>query len=204
MKVTALLAWPSEVTGPAVLLAHGAGAGQQHPFMAGLRTRLAAGGLPAMTFEYPYMSAGRRAPDRAPTLLACHAAAMERLLEYTDRVVLAGKSMGGRMATHLAVDHRPAAVVVYGYPLVPIGKAEPRPTEHLAQVTAPVLFLQGSRDRLAPLELLQPVAEQHGVRLQVIDDADHGFGVPKRTGLGFEDVLDLLAAETVAFVESVG
>lgn len=202
-KVTALLAWPSEATGPGVLLAHGAGAGQQHPFMAGLRSRLAAAGLPAMTFEYPYMAAGRRAPDRAPTLLACHAAAMDRLLEYTDRVVLAGKSMGGRMATHLAADRPCAAVVVYGYPLVPMGKREPRPTGHLESVTAPMLFLQGSRDRLAPLDLVRPLAERHGAHLRVIDDAGHGFGVPKRSGLTFEDVLDLLAVETAAFVRSV-
>lgn len=198
-KVTALLRMPPGATGPAVLLAHGAGAGQRHPFMAGLAERIAAAGLPVMTFDYPYMEAGRRAPDRMPKLLACHAAALERLGSYADRIVLAGKSMGGRVSTHLAGDRPCSAVVVYGYPLVPLGSDQPRDTDHLADVDAPMLFLQGARDRLAPLELLRPVAERHGIRLSVVDDADHGFKVPKRTGLEPGDILDRLAAETVEF-----
>jgi predicted alpha/beta-hydrolase family hydrolase len=198
-KVTGLLRMPPKAAGPAVLLAHGAGAGQRHPFMEGLASRIVAGGLAVLTFDYPYMEAGRRAPDRLPKLLACHGAALERLSSYADRIVLAGKSMGGRASTHLAVDHPCAGVIVFGYPLVPLGSDRPRATDHLGEVTAPMRFVQGARDRMGPLDLLRPVVERHGIELSVVADADHGFSVPKRTGLGLSDVLDRLAAETVEF-----
>lgn len=197
-KITALLRMPIGGAATGILLAHGAGAGQRHPFMVGLRNRLATAGYPTMTFDYPYMEAGRRAPDRAEILLESHRAAVCRLRSYVDHVVLAGKSMGGRMASHLAAGgERCSRMVLYGYPLVPLGKEEPRPTDHLRDVEAPLLFITGSRDRLAPLELLGPiVGGLDAATLHVVADADHTFRVPKRSGLDDERVLDLLAAVT--------
>ena len=201
-KVTGLLSVPPHPGSAAVLLAHGAGAGQRHSFMSGLRRRITEAGITTMTFDYPYMDAGRKAPDRIDRLLECHGAVLARLSDYADAVVLAGKSMGGRMATHLAsYDPEVAGVVVYGYPLVALGKTEPRDTSHLRMIAAPVLVLQGERDRLGPIDLMAPVvARMPAARMVVVADADHGFAVPKRTGLDADDVLDLLASETTGFV----
>ncbi len=203
-KVTALLRGPAAAGRIGVLLAHGAGAGQRHPFMAGMRNRLAGAGIPTMTFDYPYVEAGRRAPDRAELLLECHRAALKRLRGQVDRVVLAGKSMGGRMASHLAAaGERCDGLILLGYPLVPVGKTEPRPTDHLGDIEAPMLFLSGSRDRLAPLALLEPVvAALKTAELVVVPDGDHSFRVPKRTGLGDEDILDRLAARAAEWISA--
>ncbi len=177
-------------SGFGVLLAHGAGAGQDHPFMSRFRDGLAASGHLAMTFDYAYIAEGRKAPDRPPKLLAVHQAATTKLAGYADRIVLAGKSMGGRMASHLAAgvapdgtefDAAPCAGLVYlGYPLIPVGKTEPRDVSHLAKVGAPMLFVAGTRDRLAPLESVQRVvASLPDADLQVVEGGDHSFRVPK-------------------------
>ncbi|MCB2222616.1 MAG: dienelactone hydrolase family protein [Actinobacteria bacterium] len=201
-KVTADLAVPGDPRGPAVLLAHGAGAGRRHPFMAGLVARLVAAGHPTMVFDYPYMEEGRRAPDRMPALLACHRAAHDRLAAYGWPVVLAGKSMGGRMASHLAAGLAgPAGLAVYGYPLVSPSSGAVRDTAHLRETGVPMLFLSGSRDRLAPMGLLRPVVESlPSATLEVVEGAGHSFEVPARSGLTFDGVLDRLAAVTAAWL----
>lgn len=189
-----------------VLLAHGAGAGQRHWFMAGLRNRLAASGLSAMTFDYPYLAAGRKAPDRIARLLECHSAAYDRLAARFDRIVVAGKSMGGRVAGHLVAERRlsPVAVVFFGYPLVTLGNGEARDTTHLERLPAPILFIQGERDRLGPPERIRPIcARLVAGRLEIVPNADHGFSVPKRTGLVRDDVLDLLVAATLSLLQDV-
>jgi hypothetical protein len=196
------------LSGPArgdvgILLAHGAGAGQSHPFMTGLRRRIADAGYPTLTFDYPYMEAGRKAPDRLSRLIECHAAVLDQFARGVDRVVLAGKSMGGRVGGHLAAEHGGvSSIVFYGYPLVALGKAEPRDVSHLSGSDVPMLFIQGERDRLGPLNLIEPVvAAIPRARLAILADADHSFRVPKRTGLDIEAVHDLLARWTVEFVE---
>jgi len=206
LKVTAQLAVPERHVGPAILLAHGAGAGQDHPFMAGVRNRLAAAGHLTMTFDYPYIEGGRRAPDRSEVLLACHRAALARLARYDRRVVLAGKSMGGRMASHLAAfDASTVGLVYYGYPLVPPGKSEPRATDHLEAIAAPMLFVTGTRDRLAPLGLLEAlVGRLRWASLHRVPEADHSFRVPKRLGVGEGDVLDGLVSATVRWMTEGG
>ena len=203
-KVTARLAVPRRPAGAAVLLAHGAGAGQSHPFLSGLRSRLAAAGHPTLTFDYPYVEESRKAPDRAPRLLACHRAALCRLQGYGWPVVLAGKSMGGRMASHLAVEEKsPIGLVFYGYPLVSPSSGAVRPTGHLAETGMRMLFLSGSRDRLAPLDELRPVVRSvRGATLEVVEGADHSFKVPKRIGTTEEEVLDRLAEATVRWIRN--
>jgi len=200
--VTGVLEAHPGPTGPSILLAPGAGAGQSHPFMAGLRERLAAAGHPTLTFDYPYMAGGRRAPDRLPVLLDCHRAALLRLQRRGLPVVLAGKSMGGRVASHLAAEHPGAvALVCYGYPLVSPSTGEERSTAHLAGMGIPVLFVSGSRDRLAPLPLLRRVAAgTAGADLEVIEGGDHGFRVPASAGLDPGAVLDSLAERTLEWI----
>ena len=204
-KVTALLAGPGEgQTG--VLLAHGAGGGQRHSFMEGLRRRLGAAGFSTLTFDYPYMEAGRRAPDRLDRLVECHAAAFERLAERVDEVVVVGKSMGGRVGGHFVAETGSAAkaIVFLGYPLVPIGKEEPRDVSHLRSCRIPMLFVQGERDRMGPPEMIRRItdAAPHAT-LEIVPDADHGFNVPKRTGLDRAAILDSLALTTKAFIEGL-
>lgn len=190
----------------AVLLAHGAGVPQDHPWMVTVRDGLAAAGHPTMTFNYRYAEAGRKAPDRLPTLLDVHRGAAQRLAALTPRVILAGKSMGGRVASHLAAEDAwpAAALVYYGYPLVPMGRGEPRDVDHLARIAAPQLFFAGTRDRLSPPELVaRVVADLPHARLVVVDDADHSFVVPKRAGRTHEEVLAAVVADTAAFLEEV-
>jgi predicted alpha/beta-hydrolase family hydrolase len=204
-RVDALLRMPPEGGSTGIVLAHGAGAGQRHAFMAGLRNRLAASGFPTMTFDYPYLDTGRRAPDRPEVLLACHRAAARRLQPYVDRVILAGKSMGGRMASHLAARGEPAAgLVVYGYPLVPVGKSVPRSTAHLRDVDAPMLFIAGDRDRMAPLPMLEEVVGGLArARLEVMAGADHSFRLPARSGRSDTDVLEQLVSISVEWIGSI-
>ena len=198
--MTARLMVPRNPTGDAVLLAHGAGAGQDHPFMTTLRDALGERGLTVMTFNYAYTEAGRKAPDRVEKLLEVHHAAADRLTAYSDRVVLAGKSMGGRVASHLAADAAwPAtALVYYGYPLVPLGKAEPRDTSHLERITVLQLFFAGSRDRLSPPDQIGPLATRlPRAEAVIVEGGDHSFKVPKRSGRTHEEVICDLAATTV-------
>jgi predicted alpha/beta-hydrolase family hydrolase len=206
-KVTARLEVPKTDSGAAVLLAHGAGAGQDHPFMVTLRKSLAAVGLITMTFNYPYMEAGRKAPDRMPKLLETHRAAADRLVEYCDTVYLAGKSMGGRIGSHLAGDEGwPAAgLIYYGYPLVPMGRREPRDTTHLTKVAAPQLFFAGTKDRLGPPDLIERLAGTlPEATVQIIEDGDHSFRVPKRAGKTAEEVIEDLALRTVLWIAGHG
>ncbi len=199
ITVTARLAMPVEGTEIGIVLAHGAGAGQDHPWMVTMRESLAAQGFPTMTFNYAYTEGGRKAPDRPPKLLAVHSAALERMLRYVDTVVLAGKSMGGRIASHLAADTTDpvAGLVYFGYPLVPLGKGTPRPTDHLGRIGVPQLFFAGTRDRLSPPDLVSKVASgAKDAELVVIPDADHSFAVPKRSGRTTAETLQGLAATT--------
>ena len=106
ITVTARLAMPASGAQTGIVLAHGAGAGQDHPWMVTMRESLAARGLPTMTFNYAYTESGRKAPDRPPKLLAVHAAALERMFRYVDIVILAGKSMGGRNRVATGRRHR--------------------------------------------------------------------------------------------------
>ncbi len=188
-----------------VLLAHGAGIGQEHPWMVAIRDGLAEAGLFVMTFNYRYTEAGRKAPDRMPTLLAVHRAAADALARECDRAVLAGKSMGGRIGSHLAGDNAwPAAGLVYfGYPLVPMGKDEPRPVDHLQAIDAPQLFFSGTRDRLSPPPLIGEIARSvPDGTLEVVDDGDHSFRVPKRAGKTNDEVHSEIVATTADWISA--
>ncbi len=202
----------AEPAGPvAVMLAHGAGAGQDHPWMVSVRDGLAAGGCTTLTFDYAYTAAGRKSPDRMPRLLDVHRAALEAMRQESDAIVLAGKSMGGRMASHLVGDDDGdgsvgdvVAMVYYGYPLVPLGKGEPRPTDHLRRITVPQLFFAGTRDRLGPPPMIEEVvASLPAADLVVVDDGDHSFKVPKRAGRSDDEVRAAIVADTISWLQRV-
>lgn len=186
----ARLAWHG--AGPPVLLAPGAGADSRHRFMVGMCQRLVAAGFGVAALDYPYQVAGRRSPDRAERLVAAHREAYDRVRADRGAMpVLVGKSMGGRIGSHLAVE-TPGRVFL-GYPLVAAGKTEPRSTDHLEGLGR-MLFVQGERDPMAPLPLITGVVARLPLaRLEVIPDADHGFRVPRRIGIDDGAMLDRLA-----------
>lgn len=213
-------ALPLLVDGPAdasvhVVAAHGAGAPMTSGFMAAVAAALAADGVRVWRFDFPYMvraaqEGRRRPPDRAPV---CEAA-WRRVLEHVRAaapgatVVGAGKSMGGRMLTHVLADpdvadaELPAAAVCWGYPLHPAGRPERMRSAHLAAAAArvPVVFVQGDRDALCRLDLMRPVVAACGPQavLDVVDGADHDFKVRKVDSDGGRRDAAALAAEVAA------
>lgn len=188
--------------GVAFLFAPGAGAPVASPWMVEFAERLAALG-PVTSFDYPYMLAGKRAPDRREVLIRAHVEAFEGLAAGSKRaLVLAGKSMGGRMGCHVAVElgaRGPAALVCFGYPL--IGQGGDVRDEVLRALETPVLFVQGSRDPMCPLERLEAVRRDMRApnELYVVEGGDHSLRVRKgdlkRAGTDQDRVdRDILAA----------
>ncbi len=180
-------------------LAHGAGADMHHRFMQALAERLADRGVATLRFQFPYTEAGRRAPNRAPALTATIRAAAEVARERAEgRPLFAGgKSMGGRM-TSLAASQAALpdvrGIVFVGFPLHAPAKPGDERAAHLADVGLPLLSLQGTRDKLAQLELLTPVVEKLAqATLHVVDGGDHSFHVLKRSGRTDDEALDELA-----------
>ena len=207
-EVSALMLAP-EAPRAAMALAHGAGAGMRHPFMTSLAQALAAHGMATLRYQFPYVELRRSRPDPQPVLLATVRAAVATLAREAGDVALfaAGKSMGGRMTT-LAAAEEPLAnvrgIVLFGFPLHAMGK--PPGVEraaHLAQVTVPLLFLQGTRDTLADLGLMREVCDRLGPRatLHVVEGGDHSFHVLKKSGRDDAQALAELASETWRWAE---
>lgn len=198
-EVSALVARPQDARWLYVF-AHGAGAGMRHRFMEAASDALAARGVATFRYQFPYVEHGGRRPDPQPILLATVRAAVAAAREAApDLPLLAGgKSMGGRM-TSLASASEPLdgvrGLVFFGFPLHPPGTPGTSRAEHLERVSIPMLFLQGTRDKLADLSLLGPVLENLGAiaSLHVMDDADHSFESPKRAGRSLTQTLDELA-----------
>jgi uncharacterized protein len=176
-----------------LVLAHGAGAGQQHPFMTSVAEGFAARGIDVVTFDFPYMRARKRVPDRAPVLEQAFSEVIgvARQWSAAARFFIGGKSMGGRMATHLgaALLEGLSGIVVFGYPLHPPGKPDQLRVAHLPSIAAPVLILQGERDTFGtPPELKPPLDSMTvPVKLHIVQGGDHSLAVPGRRR---EDVLD--------------
>jgi predicted alpha/beta-hydrolase family hydrolase len=191
-------------------LAHGAGAGMRHPFMEDVTLRLAERGVATLRYQFPYMEQGRKRPDPPAVLRATVRAAVEAAAEAAGKMPLlaGGKSMGGRM-TSLAASASPLpqvrGLVFFGFPLHAAGKPSSERGAHLADVGVPMLFLQGTRDRLAELDLLRPLCNRLGRRstLKVVDQADHSFHVPRRSGIDQGAVFDELADSVLAWASKI-
>ncbi len=173
---------------PAVILAHGAGADMTNRFLSTVHTGLARAGYVAVKFNFPYAEAGRRAPDPRPLLERCYRAVLDAVMR--DRrlappwIAIGGKSMGGRIASYLAVAGVPVRGLVFlGYPLHPAGRPEQLRAAHLSAVPVPMLFVQGTRDALCDLDRLRPVlAPLARATLHTIEGGDHSFRTPRRAG----------------------
>jgi len=186
------------------VLAHGAGAGMTHPFMAAVAEGLAERSVATLRYQFPYMERGSRRPDSPKLAQATVRAAVAeagRRLEGMP-LVAGGKSFGGRMTSQAqAASPLPGVrgLAFIGFPLHPAGKPSDERAAHLAAIDVPMLFLQGTRDELASLDLLQPVVDRLHVpaALQLFADADHAFHVPARTGRKdsqvMAELLDVLA-----------
>jgi uncharacterized protein len=170
-----------------LVLAHGAGAGQQHPFMVSMARVLSGKGIAVVTFDFPYMRERRKVPDKAPLLEAAFRQAIDAARSWASGLplMIGGKSMGGRMATHLAAQQLDGlkGVVVFGYPLHPPGKPDQPRTAHLPSITAPMLIIQGERDTFGTPDELRPVMKTMTaqVTLHVVAKGDHSLSVRGQT-----------------------
>lgn len=196
--VHALLRAPSNAEWLYVF-AHGAGAGMRHSFMEDAADMLARHDIATLRYEYPYRTAGSRRPDPAGVLEAVTRDVVTFAADAypTWRIAAGGKSMGGRMtsrAQSVQALARVEGLVFFGFPLHPPRRPAVERADHLAAVHVPMLFLQGTRDDLADLDLMRSVTAPLGRRatLHVVDGADHGFAVLKRSGRTGAEVLEEL------------
>ena len=192
------------------VFAHGAGAGMTHPFMAAFAEGLAERGIATLRYNFPYMEAGSKRPDTPKVAHAAVRAAVAEAAERLPRMPLfaGGKSFGGRMTSQAqAAQPLPGVkgLLFLGFPLHPAGKPSIERAAHLDQVRVPMLFLQGTRDELATLDLLNPVVGGLGpnATLELFDDADHSFHVRARSGHTDAQVREAMLDATVAWMATI-
>jgi predicted alpha/beta-hydrolase family hydrolase len=189
--------WQAPPTARACLvLAHGAGAGMTHRAMAAIASGLAERGIATLRFQVPYMERGQKRPDAPPVAHAAVRAAVAEAGRLAPGLALfaGGKSFGGRMTSQaqaLAPLTAVRGLVFFAFPLHPAGKPSDERAKHLSAITIPMLFLQGTADALAQLDLLRPVVARLGplATLKLVADADHVFHVPARSGRKDGEVL---------------
>lgn len=183
----------------AILLAHGSGVDIEHPWMSAIARELVARGFEVLRFRYPYMQRAQREhkpmpPDRAPVLEAAHEAALEELKRRCPerRWLLAGKSMGGRMSTHIAAKGADCAgLIALGYPLHPPRRPEQDRSEHFAALAQPALFVQGTRDEFATIDELSHALRRYGghATLSILEGGDHSFALRASARRNLDQVL---------------
>ncbi len=203
-----------------LVLGHGAGAGQTSPFMVSFAAGLAARGLDVITFNFLYTEQGRRAPDRGPRLEACYRAVVETARASRPEVaarplLIGGKSMGGRIASQIAVapeedaaETGPAldvvGLVLLGYPLHPPGRPDRTRDAHLPRVGVPMLVVQGSRDTFGTPDELRPVlASLPAARLHVVEGGDHSLAIRRKPAPPREEIYATVMDEIVRWARTV-
>jgi uncharacterized protein len=210
VRVSGLVLDPPHAQG-CYILAHGAGAGMNHPFMAAVAAGLARRGIATLRYQFPYMERGAKRPDppqlTQATVRAAVAAAL--VLLPNQPLVAGGKSFGGRMTSQAQAKTPLEGVrglAFLGFPLHPAGRPSQDRAVHLFDVQIPMLFLQGTHDKLAALDQIEPLCKKLGKRatLKLIADADHSFHVPARTGRKDAQVLaDMIDALGAWFDEAI-
>jgi uncharacterized protein len=171
----------------AYVFAHGAGAGMDHPFMAAVAEGLADRGVATLRYQFPYMEQGSKRPDRPETARVAVRAAVKTAASVLPDLPLfaGGKSFGGRM-TSLTHAEKPLPgvmkLVFFGFPLHPAGKPSVDRADHLSAIKVPMLFLQGTRDTLASMDLLEPVVKAARGTMFAVGEADHSFHVRRKSG----------------------
>jgi uncharacterized protein len=208
-SVSALLLQPSEPKA-CFVFAHGAGAGMTHPFMEAVAQRLYEHSIATLRYQFPYMEARIKRPDPPPIAHAAVRAAVNAARERLPgvRLIAGGKSFGARMTSQTqAASPLPdvRALAFFGFPLHPSGKPSTDRAAHLAQVTIPMLFLQGTRDKLAELSLVTSVIQKLGTAatLYEIDGGDHSFHVPAKSGRKDDEIINEAARKFSQWVEAL-
>ena len=190
-----------------LVFAHGAGAGMTHRWMEAMAQELAGRRIGTLRYQFPYMEQGSRRPDPKPLLFATVRAAVRTAGKLSEGLPLyaGGKSMGGRM-TSMAAAESPLpdvrGIVFFGFPLHPPGAPSTTRAEHLSAVSVPMLFLQGTRDTLADLDLLKPVCRNLGTKstLEIVEGADHSFHVLKKSGMNDAAVMATIGSTVRAWM----
>jgi predicted alpha/beta-hydrolase family hydrolase len=193
-----------------VLLGHGAGADQLSAFMRMAAGGLAARGFDVMTFNFLYKEQGRGIPDPKARLEACYQAVIETARAHRklkkNRLVIGGKSMGGRIASQVAAvePNGIAGLVFLGYPLHPPGRPDKMRDEHLQDVHAPMLFVQGARDAFGSADEIRAVIKGRRLpaELYAIEGGDHSFKVPKSLGVPQENIYEVIMDEVARWIRS--
>ena len=189
-----------------VLLAHGAGAGMDHEFMDDIAKQLSKHDIRVIRFNFPYMvkraeDGKKRPPDRAPKLLADFEKKIVQYRQDSEHLFLAGKSMGGRMASHLVEHEAVTAVMCLGFPFHPPAKPENYKGEHLANVDKPILILQGERDTFGTKEECASFIFSESVKVDFIPDGDHSFKPRVRSGYTENANRALVVKKMVEFIQ---
>jgi predicted alpha/beta-hydrolase family hydrolase len=192
------------------VLGHGAGAGMRHPFMESISKILATRGVATLRYQFPYMEEGRRRPDRPPKSEATVRATVEAAVGMKTgmSIIAGGKSFGGRM-TSMAQANDPlecvCGLVFLGFPLHAPNKPGDKRAAHLDDIGVPMLFLQGTRDALADLELMRPACKRLGERatLHIVEGGDHSFKVLKRSGRTEEEAMAELGDAIVTWCKQL-
>ena len=209
IRVSGLLEAPPRARA-CYVLAHGAGAGMAHPFMAAVAAELAARGIATLRYQFPYMEQRKKRPDPpalAQATVRAAVAAAGRLLPKMP-LVAGGKSFGGRMTSQAqaaAPLHGVRGLAFLGFPLHPAGRPSRERAQHLFAIDVPMLFLQGTRDELAKLDELEPVCQALGRRaiLRLYQGADHSFHVPRRSGRTDAQVRDEMLDALATWIDEV-
>ena len=197
--------------GATIILGHGAGANQLNGFMRLFATGLAERGVDVVTFNFLYTEQGRKIPDPAPRLEGCYRAVIDAALEHKklkgNRLVIGGKSMGGRIASQVAAQNaeKIGGLVFLGYPLHPPGRPEKLRSEHLPKIKAPMLFVQGARDAFGTKEEIAATIKNLKLpaTLYAVEGGDHSLKVPKKAGTPQQDVYNDAMDRVVAWLGAV-
>src|SRR5439155_13808282 len=207
--VSALLVRPEQARA-CYVFAHGAGAGMRHAFMEAIASGLAERGIATLRYQFPYMEKGSKRPDPPAVAQAVVRAAVAEATKACAGLPLiaGGKSFGGRMTSQVQAKTPLAGVkglAFFGFPLHPAGKPSSDRAKHLADVAVPMLFLQGTRDSLAELPLLEPLVKSLGslATLHLVQEADHSFHVLKRSGRNDREVLAEILDAFAAWVDVI-
>jgi len=201
--------WSGSDRAPSVLLlAHGAGADMNHEFMAYFAHELGSDELAVGRFNFRYSEAGRRSPDKQPVLEATYREVVEQVVDERSpqRLFVGGKSMGGRIGSHIVASGARADGLVYlGYPLHPPGRPERIRDAHLGDIKVPQLFVEGTRDPFCPLDTLQDVIGKRRLNAEVlvIDDGDHSLKVRKSSGRSTRQAWDEAIGAIGAWIKSI-
>lgn len=192
-----------------IIMAHGAGAGMHHPFMVELSKKLADQNVNSVRFNFPYMEQGRKSPGSPKKNIETWELVVKHINGLFPKLPIfaSGKSYGGRMASHMLSSSSVTSVrgiIYYGFPLHAPGKDSKDRADHLGDIDVPQLFIQGSNDKLASIELIKEVIS--GLKLATlveIDRADHSFNVPKSIGKTRSEIIEELVGSSLSFIKKV-